>query len=129
MANNVMCNVSENFDLKQFAEKLTETYKMKGYSVAAASMNNSSILTIEKGVGGINMILGMGEGIKATCMLSGNTLSISFSDGDWTGKIIACAVGWFLCFIPVVTGVIGISKQTKLPKDIANDAMMIASNM
>ncbi len=129
MANNVMFNVSENFDVKAFAEKLAETYRMKGYTANIASMNNSCIITIEKGTGGINTILGMGEGIKANCMLSGNSLSVNFSDGDWTGKIIALIVGWFLCFIPCITGIIGIVKQTSLPKNIANDATMIASNM
>ena len=129
MADNVMFNVNDSFNMEEFAAKLAETYRMKGYTANVANMNNSCAITIEKGIGGINTILGMGEGIKANCMLSGSTLSITFSDADWTGKIIALIVGWFLCLIPLVTGIIGIMNQTKLPKSIANDATMIASNM
>lgn len=127
MANNVMFNVSENFNMEDFAEKLAENYRAKGYTVNVANMNGSSVLTFDKGTGGINMLLGLGEGIKATCMLTNNALSINFSDGDWTGKIIGLIAGWFLCLIPMVTAIIGCVKQSKLPKEIGNDATMIAA--
>lgn len=127
MANNVMFNVGANFDMSDFSEKLADMYRAKGYAVNVAYMNGTSIITFDKNTGGINMLLGMGEGIKATCMLSNNTLSINFSDGDWIGKIVACVVGWILCGIPVITGIIGIVKQTKLPKSISTDATMLAS--
>lgn len=127
MANNAMFNVGANFNMAEFSEKLAEMYRAKGYTVNVANMNGTGILTFDKGTGGINTLLGMGEGIKATCMLSGSTLSINFSDGDWTGKIVGCTVGWFLCFVPAITAIIGIVKQSKLPKDIANDATMLAA--
>ncbi len=127
MANNVMFNVGANFDMSDFSEKLADMYRAKGYTVNVAYMNGTSMLTFDKNTGGINMLLGMGEGIKATCMLSNNTLSINFSDGDWIGKIVGCVVGWFLCFVPVITAVMGIVKQTKLPKSISTDATMLAS--
>lgn len=129
MADSVMFNISPSFEMGAFADKLAEMYRMKGYTVNVANMNKSCIITFDKGTGGINMLLGLGEGIKATCMVSNDTLSISFSDGDWTGKIIALVAGLFLCLIPLFTGIIGITKQSKLPKSIGNDAAMIASGM
>ena len=58
-----------------------------------------------------------------------NTVSVNFSDGDWTGKIIGFVVGWFLCFIPCITAAIGTARQLSLPKSIGNDATMIAASM
>ncbi|MGN0557310.1 MAG: hypothetical protein ACI4IV_05630 [Acutalibacteraceae bacterium] len=129
MANNVMMNVKPDFRMDLFANQLADTYRSKGYMVNVANMNGTCMITFDKGTGGINTLLGMGKGIKATCMMVNDTLSINFSDADWTGKIIACVVGWFLCFIPIITGIIGIAGQLGLPKEIANDATMIASGM
>lgn len=128
MANNVMFNVKPSFEIESFATKLSEIYRMKGYAVNVAFMNNSAIITFEKNTGGMNMLLGLGEGIKATVMKNGDMVSIAFSDGEWTGKIIGFAVGWVLCLIPFITAIIGTVKQTSLPKSIGNDATMIASS-
>lgn len=127
MANNFMVNVSKNFDLDSMTTKITEMYQAKGFSVRTFKMKNGIKITVEKGVGGINMLLGMGQGITATCMLSGkekDTLSVNLSNGDWMGKIIAIVAGFFLCFVPIVTGVVGIVRQTNLQKDIENDLQM-----
>ena len=62
-------------------------------------------------------------------MVADGVLTINFSDGDWTGKIIGLCVGWFICFVPFITAIIGCVKQSQLPKKIGNDAMMIASQM
>lgn len=129
MANNVMLNVKPEFDMDAFANKLADTYRAKGFTVNVVDTNGSCVITFDKGTGGINTLLGMGLGIKANCMLTNGTLSINFSDAEWTGKIIACAVGWFLCFVPFFTGIYGIVNQSGLPKQIANDATMIVSTM
>lgn len=129
MASSIMFNVKPNFDMVLFANSLADTYRAKGFTVNVANMNGSCMITFDKGTGGINTLLGMGKGIKATCRIMNDTLSINFSDAEWTGKIIACVIGWFLCFIPIITGIIGIVGQTSLPKEIGNDATMIASNM
>lgn len=129
MASTLMVNVSQNFSMDIFAQKLADTYRAKGFTVTVANMNGSSIITFDKGTGGINMILGLGEGIKATCSLMGNTLTINYSDGDWTGKIIGLVVGWILCLIPFITAIVGCVKQSSLPKSINNDATMIVSSM
>lgn len=129
MANSVMVNVGKNFDLNSFAEQLANKYRAEGYNVNVANLNNSLFITFEKNTGGINMVLGLGEGIKASCMVSNGTMNISFSDGDWTGKIVGFIVGWFVCFIPIITALIGTIKQSSLPKKIGTDATMIAASL
>lgn len=130
MANNVMLNVKPDFDMEVFANRLAETYRAKGFNVNVVNMNGNFMISFEKGKDGINNILGMGKAITANCMLmNNNTLNITFTDADWTGKIIACVVGWFLCLIPFITGIVGIVGQSGLPKEIGNDATMIAASM
>ena len=129
MADSIMLIVKPDFDIGVFSNNLAGLYQSKGYMVNVAYMNGCSIINFEKGTGGINTILGMGEGIKATCMLMNGVLSINFSDAEWTGKIVGFCIGWFLCFIPIITALIGTMSQLDLPKKIANDAMMIVMNM
>ena len=129
MAKDFMLNVSENFDLDAFSEQITQTYQAKGYKVRVFKMKNGMKITVEKGVGGINMLLGMGSGITANCNLQGkdkDIFSVNFSDGDWIGKIIGLIAGWFLCWIPCVTAIIGIVKQTGLEKELTNDIQTVA---
>lgn len=142
MANNIVLNVQSTFNMETFSKKLADTYVAKGYTVSVANMNNSSVITFEKGVGGVNYFFGMDEGIKATITKNENGLIINFSDAAWIGKIIAfiaticlfiCGLFFcpliLLCLVPLITGVIGVIKQTSLPKSIGNDATMIASSL
>lgn len=129
MSNNLMINVSDAFSMDVFAEQLANTYRAKGFDVTVANMNGNCIITFDKGTGGVNLLLGLGLGIKANCMCTNNVLSISFSDAEWTGKIVGLAVGWFLCFVPFITALIGCVNQSSLPKNICSDATMIASGM
>lgn len=130
MAKSFMLNVSENFNLETFAEEFVENYQGKGYNVRKMKMKNGVKLTVEKGVGGINTLLGMGQGITATCTIHGkekDSLSVNLSDGDWMGKIIGLAVGWLLCLIPFITSIVGIIRQTSLEKSVSDDIQMLIS--
>lgn len=129
MAENVMFNVKGTFDMEAFTNKLADTYKAKGYTVNILNMNGVCSITFEKATGGINTLLGMGEGIKANITRTNDTVSINFSDAEWMGKIIGFAIGWFLCLIPLITAAIGTMRQLSLPKGIANDATMIAASL
>ncbi|MGN1234563.1 MAG: hypothetical protein ACI4U2_01100 [Christensenellaceae bacterium] len=130
MANNVTLNIPENFQLDAMAEELSERYQSKGFKVNVLKMKKGVKLTFDKNCGGINMLLGLGQGITVTCMVRGkenDMLSINFSNGDWTGKIVGCLVGWFLCFVPIITAIIGIFKQVALPNEITNEIEMLVS--
>ena len=124
-----MLNVNPSFDMDVFVGRLTDTYRIKGYNVSVVNMNGAYIVTFEKGTGGINTLLGLGESVKATCMCTNGMLTVSYSDAEWTSKIIGGVVGWFLCLIPFITAIIGAVHQLQLPKSISNDATMIASSM
>lgn len=130
MANDFTVNVAENFDFDAMINEVVDQYQSKGFKVNVLKMKKGAKIVFDKNCGGINMVLGMGLGITANCTLTGkenDILSVTFSDGGWTGKIIGILVGLFLCFIPIITSIIGLLKQLSLPKEIASDIQMIVS--
>lgn len=128
MANSFMTNVSENFDIQAMAVALGKQYQAKGFNVRMAKMRNGVKISLDKNCGGINMLLGLGLGITATCMVQGDTLMVNYTDGDWTGKWIGLGVGWLLCLVPFITAAIGAFKQLDLPKQINMDIQMLVGN-
>ena len=130
MANGFMLNVVNNFNLAAYCQSVAQFYQSKGFVVNVAMFNpNSAQILFDKDTGGINTILGLGIGLKANIALNGNVLSVTFTDPEWTGKIIGLVVGWFLCLIPFVTAIIGLIKQTDFPKQLQADMTMVANNM
>ncbi|MBR6514185.1 MAG: hypothetical protein IKT46_05045 [Clostridia bacterium] len=133
MAENTMLNVGPNFDMDLFVKRLTEAFGAKGFSVNPVKLGESYSVTFEKGVGGINTVLGMGVGIKANISRNGDALMITYTDAEWTSKIIGIAIGWVfgwsvIFLIPLVTAIIGAINQMNLPKNIGNEATMIAAS-
>lgn len=127
MADNLMLNVAENFDVNAMAQQLADMYRAQGFTVNVANMNNSVIMEFDKGVGGINMLLGMDLGIKATMTVNNGTLMVNYSDAAWTGKIVGLVVGWFLCLVPFITAIIGSVKQSEFPKEISSNITMLSA--
>lgn len=126
MADSIMLPVPDDFDLKILTQQLADMYRAKGFTVNVVSLNNSEIVEFDKGVGGINMLLGLDVGIKATFSVqNSNTLIVNFSDAAWTGKIIGICVGWFVCLVPFVTAIAGAVKQSKFPKQLRNDITLL----
>jgi len=130
MSKNVMLNVKPEFELGVFAQKLSDTYCAKGYSVNSVEINGMFMVTLSKNDDGLNHWIGLGEELKVTCMLKNGVLNLTLDEsGAWTNKIIAIAVGWFICCIPFVTGIMGCMRQTSLSKGIQDDAAMIVAGM
>ncbi len=131
MASNFSVNVPANFELEQFANEIAQQYIGQGFQVRTMITKNSARIVFDKKCGGINNVLGLGQGITATCTISGkehDILSVNFSNGDWIGKVIGAIVGLFCC-VPLVTAIIGTVKQLSLPKDVADDMQVTLSNM
>ena len=125
-----MLNVKPEFDLGVFAQKLSDTYRAKGYTVNPVEMNGMFMMTLTKNDDGLNHWMGLGEELKITCMLNNGVLNLTLDEsGAWTSKIIAIAVGWFVCCIPFITGIMGCMRQSGLAKSVENDAAMIVAGM
>ena len=126
MADTLMLDVDESLDLEALAEDLMDSFTAKGFVVRKNSMKNGVRLVFDKGCGGINYVLGMGLGVTATITKKGDTLTVSYSDAEWIGKIVGLAVGWFFCIVPFITAIIGAVGQMNLPKDINNEIAVLA---
>ena len=127
MANMLTMDVKENFDMTELTERLMERYQMQGYLVQKMKMKNGVNLIISKKLGGINTLLGLGEGITVTITNRNNSLNVTYSNSEWTSKIIGLGVGWILCFIPFITAIMGCIRQSGLDDKINNDIMMLVN--
>ena len=78
MANTFMANVKPDFNMEEFASKLAETYRAKGFTSNSVTIDDMQIINFEKNTGGISMVTGLGIGIKATCTVSNDTLTINY---------------------------------------------------
>ena len=105
MADTKMIPITEDFDLHKMVEQLLQTYRGKGFDVQAMQMGDGVSITFSKDDDGIKICWALG--IKANISINNSTLMVNFSDAEWTGKIIAVAVGWFLCLIPFIIGIYG----------------------
>lgn len=126
MATPLTLNVGPQFNMTSFVNQLSSLYQNKGFIVSATNFGTSTAIKFDKNTGGINMLMGLGQGVTANCTLSNGMLNINYTNEDWTGKIIGICVGWFLCLIPFITSIIGLFRQFQLTKDISNDATMLA---
>ena len=130
MANAPMTfNVPQNYDVQALVCKLRDLYVAKGFIVNTNAFSGTFFLRLEKNIGGINTVLGLGTAITVNISLQGTMLVINYTDAEWTTKIIGLVVGWFLCLIPFVTAVIGSINQYDLPNEISRDITMLLSTV
>ncbi len=114
--------VDPNFDLNRLVVELTGVYTAKGFTVTSVPLPTGVTMTFAKSDEGFKKYVGLGLGITLYINVPGdNTIILSYSDAEWSGKIVAVAVGWLVCLIPLITGVVGIVNQLELPKKITND--------
>lgn len=123
MSVNKLLPIAPDADLTAIVNGTCQNLQTQGYNVVPAMMGpGSAMITIQKNRDGIQNILGMGVECRATLTLNGSSLNINI-DSEWTNKIIAIAVGWFLCLIPFITGIIGAVNQSGLPGKIETAIM------
>lgn len=123
---NMSLQVNDSFTLDEFAEKMKNLYHGKGYDVIVTSSNgNSMSLVIQKDNDGVKNYIGLGTqeelNLSVVQSSSDKTLNISFNDGCMTMRVIDIAVGWFVCFVPFFTGIMGFVNQSNFQKSLQDD--------
>ena len=126
--NTFSLSIPSGYTLSNLCTKLKSVYESKGFIVSVFPFENTVRMQFDKGCGGANYLFGLGQGITATLTVQKQTLMVTYSDAEWTGKIIGIAVGWFLCLIPFITGIIGAVRQSKLPDTITADIQYLISS-
>lgn len=110
--------LNPNADLFAVIKAVALTMETQGYEASVQMISpQTGVLTVKKDREGFMNILGMGLECRVNFAAINGQLTVNI-DGEWTNKIIAVAVGWFVCFIPVITGVVGTVNQLSLPDKI-----------
>ena len=105
-------------DLFTVIKAVALTMETQGYGASVQMISpQSGVLTVKKDRDGFTNVLGMGVECRVNFAAINGQLTVNI-DSEWTNKIIAVAVGWFVCFIPVITGVVGAVNQLGLPDKI-----------
>lgn len=105
-------------DLFQIIKAVALTMETQGYEATVQMISpQSGVLTVKKDRDGFVNALGMGLECRVNFGAINGQLTVNV-DSEWTNKIIAVAVGWFVCFIPVITGIVGAVNQLSLPDKI-----------
>jgi len=128
MAESKFIPCSAGTDPVRVAELAAENLRMQGYDVAVQAMGTSAVISVARDRSGFKNVMGLGlECTSTIAMMNENTLNIS-TESEWTNKIIAVAVGWFLCMIPFITGIVGLINQSELPNKITGAVTAAAAS-
>lgn len=110
--------INPDADLFNVIKAVALTMETQGYEANVQMISpQTGVLTVKKDREGVLNILGMGLECRVNFASINGQLTVNV-DGEWTNKIIAVAVGWFVCFIPVITGIVGAVNQLSLPDKI-----------
>ena len=119
--------LSPDADLFSIIKAVALTMETQGYEATVQMISpQTGVLTVKKDRDGFVNALGMGLECRVNFASINGQLTVNI-DSEWTNKIIAVAVGWFVCFIPVITGIVGAVNQLGLPDKIFTAINMNAS--
>ena len=114
MASSRMIPFNDGQDLNRVISIAVQDLQMQGYDVNSIRMGATSAkITVRKDRDGVKNILGLGIETAANIIVGNGVMNVNFVD-EWTNKIAALAVGWFLCLVPFITGIVGAVNQSKL---------------
>ena len=125
---NLMFNVTPDFNMHEMVAKLTQMYQAKGFLVSTMPVGNGVTMDFSKDDSGIKKIAGLALGVKANISVNSGTLTVSYTEAEWTGKIIAGVVGLFLCWVVCITAIVGCVNQSSLETRISNDIRLLVGN-
>ena len=129
MADTKIVAIRPDFNMNDLVNRLTQLYRQKGFEVTPMQIGNGISIQLSKDNSGIKKFVGLALGVTVNITVneSANALYLTFTDAEWTGKIVGLAVGWFLCLIPFCIAIYGCVKQSEFPNEITNDIRMLTA--
>lgn len=121
MSANRIIPINPGTDLNVIINQASQNLTTQGFTVQAHLLNQSSAsMTVSKDRDGFKSFIGLGIECRVNiALMNAGQLSVTI-DSEWTNKIIALVIGWFLCLIPFITGIVGCINQSGLPEKIFN---------
>ena len=118
----------EGTDLYAVIQATALAMDAQGYQTNIQMIGPSAgVLTVTKNREGFSNIIGLGLECRVNFSAINGQLTVNI-DSEWTNKIIAMVVGWFLCLIPFITGIVGAVGQNGMPGQIETAIMMAVNN-
>lgn len=106
-------------DLAAVVNFVSQNLSAQGFAVQAQMMSPvSASLVVAKDRDGFKNFIGLGLECKVMLTVTGEGQLTVNVESEWTNKIIAIAVGWFVCMIPLFTGIAGAINQANMPEKI-----------
>lgn len=90
----------------------------KGMETQSAQTTDGYVVQGSQDKDGWKTISGMRLAITVQIVRMGETMTVTVGEGQWSDKIGASAIGWFVAWPLLVTAGIGAYKQKKLPEEI-----------
>ncbi|MDR1629768.1 MAG: zinc ribbon domain-containing protein [Oscillospiraceae bacterium] len=128
MADNLIFQVNDNFNLDEFAQKVIRMGHARGYMTTYASAGGIYFIDFNDGNEGFTKYIGMGANIRLTLLKNGMTLHANFTDADWIGKVVAYCLSSVTCGFALIPGIIGTFKQLDFPKKIGNELYLLLND-
>lgn len=120
MAENKFFQVEQDFDLEKLASKLVYDYQAEGYKVFSCKTPSGCSISIKKNDTGMKKLLGLSRVLTVNIAVnSAGNMIVDFSNEEWASKVCAIAFGWFILWVPFITGIYGVVKQLELQKNIS----------
>lgn len=110
----------QNANLNDFVQITAQNLTAQGYTCQTTVMSpQTATIKVSKDADGFKNFAGLGVSCNCSITVMGNQANITV-DSEWTNKIIALGLGFFLCWILLITGIIGALAQNNLPETIFN---------
>ncbi len=116
-------------NLSTLIDIASQNLAMQGFDVKSQVMGPSAAeIIVTKDRDGLkNSVLGLGLECRVAITATEDALTLTINS-EWTNKIIALAIGWILCWVPFVTGIVGTINQYTLPEKIGTAFTLACSS-
>ncbi len=120
--------VGPEANIHEITQVVSQNLSQQGFQCNPQPMGpQSTSLIVSKDRDGIQNFAGLGIECRVSLSINGSQLQVTI-DSEWTNKYIAIGVGLFLCWICLITGIIGCLNQNSLPEKIFNAINMAVSS-
>ncbi len=110
--------VSQGNNINTVIDGTFKRLMLLGYeAVPSVVSSKTATIAVRKNCTKLYNFLGMSAEAKVTVMVVGDMIDVTV-DNVWTNKSLAIALGWLLCFVPVVTGILGVVEQKTLSDNV-----------
>lgn len=119
MADSRIIPINPGSDLNNIINQAAQTLQSQGFNVSVQMYSPVNAgMTVKKDRDGFKDFIGFGIECRVSlAIVNAGQLSVTI-DSEWTNKIIALVIGWFLCLVPFICGIVGCINQSGLPEKI-----------